>query len=101
MRPGRGGFESVRDRYPLKSYTCPSMKNAGKVAMGSRSSERRRRMARQPGLTFGAMQCTPCGTEYLANSTEAFQRKCPKCQEARRRIREKVSNDPVRIQNEN
>jgi len=29
------------------------------------------------------MRCTLCDCEYYANSTDAFQRKCPKCQNGR------------------
>lgn len=34
------------------------------------------------------MHCNACSHEYYANSTEAFQRKCPNCQKGRPGISE-------------
>lgn len=40
------------------------------------------------------LRCTHCGCEYLANSTEAFQRKCPQCQKGRPGIAEDRLESP-------
>ena len=43
------------------------------------------------------MRCNACSHEYYANSTEAFQRKCPNCQKGRVGIPEaKIQNQQAR-----
>ena len=41
----------------------------------------------EPGTDFGArnfqMACSHCGFNYGANSTDLWERKCPKCQDGK------------------
>jgi len=68
------------------------MKNIGDVNRNGQHVVRKTTVKGTSGRAYvWVMRCTRCANEYLANSTEAFQRKCPKCENGRPGIPENIA----------